>query len=396
MDVLERASRYIAKMPTAVSGSGGHTATFAVASVLVHGFALTDDEALALLRDWNGTHCQPAWSDRELQHKVRSARQAGSDKPSGHLVAEGRPGSVDRRPSRPAGNWEPPPKVEFDEEQLVRFAGELRGRISRVWLAERSHFDPAAINADAFLEALYDRSTERVLVFTAQYSQGDAVWPLDSIPRKGREGIWFLAAPVDGDFRPGDSPESMTRRSGSCVVSWRWMVIESDDAPADLWLAALVRLPLRIAALYTSGDRSVHALVRLDAVSQTDWMEQRRKMQAGLVLLGADLGAMSSVRLTRLPGCIRYGKKKKDGTYVRFDPPRTQRLLYLNPAAPMCPLVDLPRVRDVAATWGRLAELGVSDSDETGGAALRYALRHYGEDLPELAAAAAALFSSGN
>jgi len=391
MDVLERAQRYISKMPPAVSGSGGHTATFAVASALVHGFALEDGDALALLREWNATNATPPWNERELLHKVRSARQAVNDKPAGHLLGDKR----DERARRPAGTAaprpEPPAKVQFDEAALTRFAGNLRGSITRTWLGERSAIDPAAVNSDGFLQALY-RPEEQVLVFKAMYSQGEAVWPRDPLPRKGREGIWFLAAPVDGKWRPGDKPNTLTRRSGACVTSWRWMVIESDGAPADLWLAALARLPLRIAALYTSGSRSIHALVLLDAASQADWMEQRRKMQAGLILLGADIGAMSSVRLTRLPGCIRYGTEKKDGNYVRFEKPQTQRLLYLNPGAPMAPLLDLPRQRDVEADWTKCAAAGIADSDETGGAWMRYALRHYGEEIPSLAEAAKALF----
>ena len=58
MKTLERARGYLAKLPVAVSGQGGHKATFRAASVLVHGFALGKDEALSVLREWN-RGCQP-------------------------------------------------------------------------------------------------------------------------------------------------------------------------------------------------------------------------------------------------------------------------------------------------------------------------------------------------
>lgn len=79
LPVVERARKYIAMMPPAVSGQGGHNATFRVACVLVLGFALSETEALGLLSEWN-QGCQPAWSEHELQHKVKSAGQQGGER----------------------------------------------------------------------------------------------------------------------------------------------------------------------------------------------------------------------------------------------------------------------------------------------------------------------------
>jgi KaiC/GvpD/RAD55 family RecA-like ATPase len=70
--IIERARKYIAKIPPAVSGQNGHGQTFHVACVLVCGFCLSEADAMTLMREYNGT-CQPAWSERELEHKVRSA-----------------------------------------------------------------------------------------------------------------------------------------------------------------------------------------------------------------------------------------------------------------------------------------------------------------------------------
>jgi len=70
--ITERARRYLATMPPAVSGQGGHNTTFRVACVLVLGFNLSPEDAYALLAEWNAT-CLPPWSERELQHKINSA-----------------------------------------------------------------------------------------------------------------------------------------------------------------------------------------------------------------------------------------------------------------------------------------------------------------------------------
>ncbi len=70
--VCERARKYLAKIPPAVSGQGGHDQTFYAACVLCLGFNLATDEAFALLSEWNQA-CVPPWNERELRHKVESA-----------------------------------------------------------------------------------------------------------------------------------------------------------------------------------------------------------------------------------------------------------------------------------------------------------------------------------
>lgn len=70
--VVERARKYLAKMPGAVSGQRGHDATFRAACVLVLGFGLSQVQALPLLSEWGQT-CQPPWSERDLLHKLADA-----------------------------------------------------------------------------------------------------------------------------------------------------------------------------------------------------------------------------------------------------------------------------------------------------------------------------------
>jgi len=82
--VVERARRHVAMIPPAVSGQGGHDATFHVACALVLGFDLSVEDAFPVLGEWN-TACQPPWSERELIHKLQdAAKQPG---PRGYLVA---------------------------------------------------------------------------------------------------------------------------------------------------------------------------------------------------------------------------------------------------------------------------------------------------------------------
>lgn len=77
IDVMDRARRYMQKVPGAVSGKGGHKDTFRAACVLVLGFGLPKHQALNVLSEWNAT-CDPPWSEREMWHKLVDAdKQAG-------------------------------------------------------------------------------------------------------------------------------------------------------------------------------------------------------------------------------------------------------------------------------------------------------------------------------
>jgi len=86
MTIKERASLYLDKLPPAIAGSGGSTATYEAAAVLMRGFALDEDEAFELLTRWNQTHCQPPWRECDLRVKLQSA--AKSTRSLGYLLNE--------------------------------------------------------------------------------------------------------------------------------------------------------------------------------------------------------------------------------------------------------------------------------------------------------------------
>ncbi|APW59201.1 DNA primase family protein [Paludisphaera borealis] len=102
--VATRASSYVAKLPPAISGQGGHGRAFHAACVLVKGFGLSIDQARPLLEDWNRS-CVPPWSAAELEHKLQSADKAPDERPRGYLAERGR---APRREARAARRPEPP------------------------------------------------------------------------------------------------------------------------------------------------------------------------------------------------------------------------------------------------------------------------------------------------
>ena len=95
--VQKRAKVYLSKIPAAISGKGGcHNATLKVAVVLVHGFAMSNEEAWPLLLEFNA-RCEPPWTVKELAHKLEDARKLDRyPLPYGHLL-EGGGGGNQRR-----------------------------------------------------------------------------------------------------------------------------------------------------------------------------------------------------------------------------------------------------------------------------------------------------------
>ena len=85
-EVIDRARAYLAKVPGAISGQGGHNATFAIACKLVQGFGLGFEDALALMGEHN-EKCEPPWTAEELQHKVSDALEAPTTREPAYLLS---------------------------------------------------------------------------------------------------------------------------------------------------------------------------------------------------------------------------------------------------------------------------------------------------------------------
>jgi single-strand DNA-binding protein len=87
-NIYERAAKYMDFVTPAISGQGGHNATFNAACVLVLGFNLSVDESLPLLESWN-CRCNPPWSEKDLIYKLRSADKQSGER--GYLLTEIQP-----------------------------------------------------------------------------------------------------------------------------------------------------------------------------------------------------------------------------------------------------------------------------------------------------------------
>lgn len=73
-----RVLNWVRHFEPSISGSGGHAVAFKLACSLIHGFGLSDTDAVSLMtHEWNG-RCQPPWTFPDIVRKVREAREKGS------------------------------------------------------------------------------------------------------------------------------------------------------------------------------------------------------------------------------------------------------------------------------------------------------------------------------
>ena len=342
MDIRERAKRYLDAAGPAISGAGGHTHTLMLARALVRGFSFSESEALSMLEEWNGGNAEK-WTTKELLHKIHSAQNGPAPlQGDGYLCK----GSEAVGPSKYGETAKAPTKSTAARPPINRdlLAEFTRGvpAIDEGWISRRSPLDVSSVTAGDFLSAIFSID-ERVLVFTTQYSQGDFLWWVgrggfrlsadrgikavaSDLPKGGPEGVWYLVQPVTGQWavkrhvkwdEDEDGKKSRTvkgaytRRSEENVTAWRHFVLESDVLSTEEWLRVLAALDLAVVAIYTSGGRSIHAIVRIPVASKQIWDASRNVLRQVLCVLGADPAALSAVRLSRLPGCLRGNKMQK-------------------------------------------------------------------------------------
>lgn len=308
--------------------------------------------------------CRHAGMSAQETESFITARITRPPKPTNEVtaaVAKAFNSKLPRLSSAYGGKYIAPKKladIQFDPAKLSAVAAHgPQPRNWRHWLWERSPKRPETQNAFSFLLHLYAPG-ELVHVFDRMDSKTPLTTvtidrPMDcrvpALIRNGGNfgyGIWYLCNPVDGQWHQNPRDENkLSCRAEESITAFRYAVLESDQAAPDDWLAFIVQLPIRISAIYASGSRSIHSLIRLDARTKAGWDALILPLKRPLKLLGADPGCLSAVRLTRLPGCQRPNKNG------------FQRLLYFCPNPTAERLLALPVIQSRADALDRWRKL---------------------------------------
>lgn len=301
MTPFDQARRYLASIPPAVSGSGGHNQTFSAAAALVWGFCLGETDALMLLREWNAG-CQPPWTEAELVHKVKTVESYAHNKPRGHLL-----NSRSRHP--PA---RPVPAPKSPDVKSARYE-----------IADETVLPPPLPDGTrALLNAAFQAGEGVRIVKAVLNDEGHEV-PENSGPCLSREEWLRKLAAVDGNpnriWKSADksgiyitiNPMKLGGSKDADVTAFRHALIEFDSlSPTEQWgLYQASKLPCT--AIISSGGKSVHAWVRVDAKDRTEYDDRVKLLYQHFAAYNIDAKNKNPSRLSRLPNCIRFSKRQE-------------------------------------------------------------------------------------
>lgn len=294
-DRIEGARRYLAKLPHAVSGQGGHPATYRAASILAHGFDLPYDDAWALLNEWNQSHCSPPWGERELRHKLNDAYVKPHTNPKGWLN-QGQQRSVGTNG-----------RMLFDPKKVAEIA--LGG--------------VPITTADLLLAAFKD---DEVICITNEAGESDdgRFFPASKggfMTRRQWLDKFFGPDAKDRTYFAGKEQGAWVRinpfvpneydGTDAQVACYRHVLVEFDRLKKQEQVAIFHQSNLPITALIDSGGKSVHAWVRVDAVDKAQWEERRNAVYEFLADHEPDPQNKNPSRWSRLGGVTRGDKEQR-------------------------------------------------------------------------------------
>ncbi len=263
--------------------------------------------------------CQPPWGQRELRHKMEDAFHRASPR-TGYVTHVSQFG-LDRNL-----------KIKIDPTNAVEnFLKGFRCTACDLIAASSCKIPPLICGRHFHRQGAYliDQLFEpselvniviKSIVENGKARPGDGGLTLERNEWEKRllnstawqaGGAWLRMNPLDGY---GVTDSNVTR--------FRFALIEFDSLPLELQLSLLAKLPLPVAAILTSGGRSIHAWVRVDVNTMDEYRGTVSRILTLLAKFGVDGKNKNPSRLSRLAGVVRQIGASGDGN---------QRLLYLNP-----------------------------------------------------------------
>ena len=194
-------------------------------------------------------------------------------------------------PPPPEGDWQP-------AEQLIAYLETL--------------FRPDEYICYVTNEVWFDRSADRWKPRTGVCSRtaGEIIEALKKYPDDISSAVGTCQEAYGAAVRA--NPLDGNGGSDSNVTDFRYALVESDTLDLNEQYKKLISLEIPIATIVHSGNKSLHALVRVDAKDRDEYRERVDLLYNYLQENGFDLDPQNKnpSRLTRMPGVTRNGKKQ--------------------------------------------------------------------------------------
>ena len=221
--------------------------------------------------------------------------------------------------------WVPKPGEELDWNGIIEKDGLIVDQhyIEEAEFHEPHHWKPAE-ELSRYLEILFE-SAENVGYVTQSWEKDGRYLPnrgnwdrtagqlIEALSKcKGdigsvvgdynpEAGAWIRFNPLDGNGCKNEN-----------VTDFRYALVESDSMDLETQNSIIRELELPVACLVYSGNKSLHAIVRVDAADQAEY---RRRVNYLYEIcqkngLKTDNQNRNPSRLSRMPGVMRGGKKQ--------------------------------------------------------------------------------------
>ncbi|MCK9315438.1 MAG: hypothetical protein M0Q48_04760 [Verrucomicrobia bacterium] len=275
------------------------------------------------IREWaemvNEARCQPPFTALEVEHKAQDALR----------IAESAPLSGSAQYIQNTKKQYKQPTNNSNQNGYYLLAEVIKNVMQKItfdWLWWRSPIVPDSQSAASILSRLYEPG-EKLFVTTNPESWNgyileagsrEALETLQRISIENEKGVCYMPNPITGRLAKNQSG-GLSYRCANAACSFKYIAFESDTVKAGDWLKFIVTLPLPIAAIFETGGKSVHTLVKVNASSLAEWKKCAEVLKEKLSPYGADPAMFQIQQMCRLPGCRRVSERKE------------QRLLYLNP-----------------------------------------------------------------
>jgi hypothetical protein len=226
-----------------------------------------------------------------------------------------------------------PPRVQVNSEEMLQSIMERGKGFSEadLWEASPIRIDwPPKEDATLFLSCMY-APQEKVFIGGNRDKHLNNIRSASDWIKSFEDGLpvpEFIAVnPLTGSLGKTKNGND-SYRADSCVAKFRFVMIEFDNRPMDWQIQFWAGARLPIVALVSSGNTSIHAWIRVNAVDVRKWEQDIEGELFDLLRpLGVDPATRNEARLARMPGHLRTGVP----IHFRGDKGNQQRILFLDP-----------------------------------------------------------------
>lgn len=196
---------------------------------------------------------------------------------------------VDRDPIEEPKTWKP-------WEELIKYLSvlfdpdEIVGYVTESFKADNGRYIPKG-------KGHYDRTAGELIAELEKYKSIE--YALGTSNPEG--GAWIRFNPLDGNGAKDVN-----------VTSYKYALVECDELDLAKQNALIRELQLPVAALVYSGKKSIHAIVKVNALSYHEYKERVNQLYEICKSNGLNIDTQNKnpSRLSRMPGVVRGNKKQ--------------------------------------------------------------------------------------